>query len=284
MAIIITNKFYNDYGMEYAVNRLKKEFALRGVALSERKDIYVTYEKHNYSQISLNDFVIFWDKDISLAKSLESNGIKLFPSAYSLEICDDKEKTYAAVAGKGIELIDTMIYPLTYDVNDEVDERFLRLVESKFGYPIVIKHNVGSQGRQVYLAENYNELLHYAKQFNHIPHQYQRFTGEYGSDIRLYVVGDRVVAAVKRQNTTSFRSNIACGGKMELFEPRNEFIEAALKISSILKMDFGSVDFLCYDKPVFLEANSNAYFKGIEALGVGIADKIADYILEKAYV
>lgn len=284
MGIIITNKFYTDYGMEYAINRLKTEFAILGRNVSVSNDIYCGYNRSGYSTSTDADFVIFWDKDISLAKSIEASGKPIFPSVYSLEVCDDKEKTYSAVASYGIPLVDTLVYPLTYDVNNEIDRRFLLKVESEFGYPTVIKQNVGSQGRQVYIANDREELFEIADRLKHIPHQYQRFMGEYGSDIRLYVVGGRVVASVKRTNTTGFRSNVACGGTMQIFDADKEFQDLAVKIASALKMDFGSVDFVCSEKPVFLEANSNAYFKGIEQLGISVADKIAKYILEKANV
>jgi glutathione synthase/RimK-type ligase-like ATP-grasp enzyme len=68
---------------------------------------------------------------------------------------------------------------------------------------------------------------------------------------------------------------------MQLFDVGAEYKQTAEAISRQLKLDYGAVDFLIADKPVFLECNSNAYFTGIERLGADIAGPIAAYVLQQ---
>lgn len=274
----ITNKYYSDAGMDYVYNRLCEEFAVRGINLVRDNAFYASFppERRKY------DFAVFWDKDVKLARSLQSAGVRLFNSARTVEICDDKEKTFAALSGT-VELPVTVIAPLVYDVSCGDDEDFLNYVERKIGYPAVVKECVGSQGRQVFIARNRAELKGLNLRLRRVAHLYQRFvhSGEPCGDVRVYTIGGKVVGAVKRKNTTDFRSNVALGGVISRIEPTRVLILQAERIALALGMEYGCADFMEENgRYMFIEANSSPYMKNAESVGIPLASKYADYIAE----
>ena len=66
------------------------------------------------------DFVLFWDKDVNLAKRLENRGIPVYNSARAIELCDDKAKTYLALEGE-VPQPETYIAPFSYFKTDYTD-------------------------------------------------------------------------------------------------------------------------------------------------------------------
>lgn len=274
----VRNKYYTDSGMDYVFERLHDEFDKRNILLFLADNLFAGFP----FEAPDCGYAVFWDKDAALARALERAGIRLFNSAETTELCDDKEKTFAALAGK-IELPETVIAPLVYDVSSGEDENFLNVVEKQIAYPAVVKECVGSQGRQVYLAENRTELAALHTKLAHVPHIFQRFVSGKcaGSDIRVYVVGKKAVGAVERFNTTDFRSNVFLGGKVSKIPLSDELKKKAETIASILNLDYGSADFICEKgEYVFIEANSSAYMKNAEANGIPLAELFAEYVAE----
>lgn len=274
----IQNKYYTDDGMEYVFARLRDELSGRSVALCMRDDLYASYP------LASPDFsvAVFWDKDVALAKRLESVGVRLVNRASVVEICDDKEKTFAALSGK-IELPETLLAPLVYDVSDGTDERFLDFAEKRIGYPVVVKQNTGSQGKQVYLAKNRAQLQALHSKLMHASHLLQRFVHGRapGADTRVYIVGGNAVGAVERENTTDFRSNVALGGEMRRTELTPSLQAQAETAAHALGLEYGSVDFICENgRYVFIEANASAYMRGAESVGIPLAALYADYLAE----
>lgn len=280
--VFAVNKYYTDNGVEYAAARLQSEFAKRGHTLDVAPCPTLMYdEKCNRSLLGGFDFVIFWNKDCIAASELERTGVRVFNSAQAIENCDDKAKTISILAGHDVAVPKTVFAPHVYDVNNESDWVFIDQVENYLGYPIVIKENKGSQGRQVYLAQTRSELSAMHKALLHTPHIFQQYVSdERGVDIRVYVVGGKAVAWCKRRNTTGFKSNVHMGGRAEKFDAPDELLREAERIADLLKLDFGSVDFLTGPTHIFAEANSNAYFFAIEKLGFDVAGAYADYVIK----
>ncbi len=276
---LIFNKYYCDGGLDYVKNRLTEEFLKRG-AETETPRYYAGFGDENVLAEKYCA-ALFFDKDIFLAEFFERGGVRVLNSASTVRVCDDKIKTYSALEGVNIRIPKTVISPLMYAINNDTDNQFLYGVSKNLKFPIVVKENTGSQGKQVYLAKNAEELAQLYERLKHIPHHYQRFIGKAkGEDIRIYVVGKKAVASAKRKNTTDFRSNVSMGGKIKIIEAAPEFIEAAELIAARLNLEYGAIDFINDNGPVFIEANSNAYFKAIEAAGVNIAARLADYVLK----
>ena len=275
--IIITNRYYLDEGMKYLLGRLIQSAKDRGVTLTHSICPLVSEFKLDLGQA---DFIIFWDKDVVACKVLENAGYRTFNSSETIRICDNKTLTYLALAQFDC-LIPSVSSPVCFPVSNNEDDELISSVE-KLGYPLIIKESTGSLGMQVYLVNNREELLQKSRELKSVPHLYQKFVGdEKGTDIRFYIAGDKIAGACKRINTTSYTSNIASGGRVEKYEPTEQEKALALSIANALNMDFGSVDFLKDSgKLYFVEANSNAYFKAIESLGVDIAGQYIDSIIK----
>ena len=232
------------------------------------------------------DFILFLDKDIRLAKQLENMGYRLFNSREVIENCDDKILTFQCLAGKGINMPKTMFSPMFFPgVGPKtIDPAFTDQIEQTFGYPLVIKEAFGSFGAQVYLIHNRKELVAKQMELLYTPHLYQEFiSSSKGRDVRIYVVGDKVVASMYRYSETDFRANVTNGASMKPYEPNEAFCKLAIKASQLLGADFTGVDLLFgpNDEPILCEVNSNAHIKNIlDCTGINVAEHIFKHILE----
>lgn len=152
------------------------------------------------------------------------------------------------------------------------------------GAPVVIKLLEGTQGVGVILAESEKiaeaiiETLHSTRQNVLV----QRFVAESkGRDIRAFVVGDRVVAAMRRiAQPGEFRSNMHRGGRAEPVELDEQYRDAAVRAAQIMGLRVAGVDLLeAADGPRLIEVNSSPGLEGIEgAAKMDIAGAIIDYI------
>lgn len=221
------------------------------------------------------DFVLFWDKDVNLAKRLELSGIRVFNSSSAIELCDDKAKTYLALYGK-LKQPETIIAPLRFfdcDISGFVNKAVQRL-----GLPLVFKECFGSFGGQVFLCDSTEDIIAHISEK---PFILQKFIeSSAGRDKRLEVVGGRVISAVRRENKNDFRSNVTNGATMTAVTPSEEEITIAETACEILGLDFGGVDLL--DGGYVCEVNSNAHIINImNSTGVDVAPMIFNYISEK---
>jgi ribosomal protein S6--L-glutamate ligase len=172
--------------------------------------------------------------------------------------------------------------PRTTFVRDRSD--VLPAIERVGGAPVIIKLLEGTQGIGVILADTVKiaeaiiETLQSTKQNVLV----QRFVSESrGQDIRAIVVGDRVVAAMRRTATgDEFRSNVHRGGSTEPVDLPAEFREPAVRAAQIMGLKIAGVDMLeAADGPLILEVNSSPGLEGIEtATDLDVAGVIIDYI------
>lgn len=230
----------------------------------------------------LPDFILFWDKDILLARAFEAQGIRVFNRANAIAACDDKLLTHRLLAGHGIRMPRTIAAPMTYANVGYTDFGFLRNAEKAFGYSFVVKEAFGSFGAQVYLVHNREEAVGLLESLGGKSLLLQEYiAASCGRDVRIHVVGDRVVTAMLRTNDHDFRANITNGGEMTPYTPTAAQAETAVKACQILGLDFAGVDLLFGEDgaPVLCEVNSNAHFKNIfDCTGVNVAEEIAVYI------
>ncbi len=172
--------------------------------------------------------------------------------------------------------------PRTTFVRDKKD--VLPAIERVGGAPVVIKLIEGTQGIGVLLADTVKgaeaiiELLQSQKQNVLI----QKFVAESkGKDIRAFVVGDRVVAAMRRvAQGQEFRSNVHRGGIAEAVELSEEYAETAVRAAQILGLQIAGVDMLeGKDGPQIMEVNSSPGLEGIETCtGLDVAGAVIEYI------
>ena len=230
------------------------------------------------------DFAIFWDKDIYLAERLESQDIRLFNSAKAVELCDNKILMYQELVKHDIRIPKTFIAPKTFEGLGYTKRDFLAKVIKEVGYPLIIKEAYGSFGEQVYLSNDLETANQIIDCIGYKDFLMQEFIKESeGKDIRVNVVGDKAIVSMLRENKNDFRSNISNGGTGSLFEPKQEYIDLAIRAAKALGLDFAGVDVLFgKDGPIICEVNSNPQFAStLKATGINLADFIADYIVKQ---
>lgn len=172
--------------------------------------------------------------------------------------------------------------PMTAYVDDKRD--VAGALDRVGGAPVIIKLIEGTQGVGVILADKPEiakaivETLHSTKQQVLL----QKFVAESkGKDVRAFVIGDRVVAAIRRvAQGQEFRSNVHRGGKAEAIKLDPAYEEVAVRAAQIMGLKVCGVDMLeGKDGPQVMEVNSSPGLEGIEgATGLDLAGAIIDYI------
>ena len=172
--------------------------------------------------------------------------------------------------------------PATTFVRDRAD--VLPAIERVGGAPVVIKLLEGTQGIGVILAPDTKvaEAIIETMQSTRQNVLIQRFVKESkGRDIRALVVGDRVVAAMRRvAQGDEFRSNLHRGGRVEAVELDPEYEQTAVRSAQIMGLRVAGVDMLEGKRgPLVMEVNSSPGLEGIEtATKLDVAGAIIDYI------
>ena len=253
------------------------------------------------------EFIIFYDKDITLAAALEKMGYRLYNSADAIDVCDSKVKTATRISeynlncrGDEAKILMPKTYkvPFTYEnigIKDSYSFDFLEYVEKDLceagegalsdAYPMIIKESNSSFGMGVHLAGSREEAVKLICEYGNkecIIQEYLSYSS--GRDYRLQMVSDKCVCAMMRSNENDFRANITNGGKMSEYKPTDEDLSLARNVMKCLKLDFAGIDIM-HDKSgrtVFVGANSNAQFKNIyELTGINAAEKMIEYIVAK---
>lgn len=230
------------------------------------------------------DGVIFWDKDVLLAKRLKKRA-RVFNPPESIAVCDDKAETLAVLEDAGIAVPRTFAVPFTYPNIPYADFGFMDEAEKELSYPMVVKFSKSSLGMGVFLVRSREEAVKVisdgAKRGERV--LLEEFVAESsGTDIRIIVIGEKAVCAMKRINSDDFRSNVEQGGKGYAYVPSEDEIGIAEKAARALNLDYAGVDVLkTKNGAKVIEVNSNAFFGEIsKASGVNVAEKYAEYIKE----
>ena len=285
--LILTNAYYCDKEYLYQAERLQEEFGKRGVPVDifRNDDFRLRIEKGNIvSDYENYDFCVFWDKDKYVLGMLGKLNIRLFNSVSAIEKCDDKMTTYIELSGCGVPMPDTVPGLLCFDRKAVVEEKTVRKVEERFGYPLIAKQSFGSRGKEVYLVNDREELRARMEQMKCLPHLFQKYiASSYGRDLRIIVVGNEVAGGMLRQSEGDFRSNICAGGAGKPYPVDDTLKKLVLKIKDVLGLDYCGIDVLFgEDGPVVCEVNSNAFFCEFErTTDINVAGKYADYILDR---
>ena len=228
------------------------------------------------------DFILFWDKDVYLAKKLVNSGIRLFNNAQAIEECDNKILTYLRLDKANIPMPRTYIPPKTFVGVPYPNLTFLDKLP--LSYPYIIKEAFGSYGKQVYLINNRKEAEKLIKSLGYKDFLIQEYIEEAkGLDIRVNVVGNKVVNAIERINEHDFRSNLSNGGHGKEYKVSKEIEDLAIKACKALGLDFAGVDVIISNNgPLICEINSNPHFLStLEITGHNLALDIAKYIKEQ---
>lgn len=169
------------------------------------------------------------------------------------------------------------------------DASLLEAAAKEFTFPVIIKSIFGTHGTGVFIAESMRSLapiVDYLTKKEHGPVKLQEYIEEaQGKDLRIFVTGKRVLAAMERSaKQGEFRSNFHKGGSVCTVDLSDEEKKLAIKATQILGLDVAGVDILrTKNGPKIIEVNSNPGLEGIsKATGVNIAAKLVDFIEHRA--
>ena len=252
------------------------------LAAAERCGVALTVRTNAEAVDRGTDFVLFLSKDVRLARLLEQDGCRVFNSAASIALCDDKSLTYLRLRGEGLPMPETLLVPMTFFAADWSDNPFVETAAQTLGFPMVVKEACGSFGQQVWLVHDRAELVERLNACSPRTVLLQRFVASsHGRDIRVQVVGREAVAGMYRWSDTDFRANISNGGSMKPYTPTEAQKELALRACDALGLDFGGVDLLFGedDEPLLCEVNSNAHIRNLlDCTGIDVAEHILAHI------
>lgn len=198
----------------------------------------------------------------AVLRQFEMGGAYSVNESVAITRSRDKLRSLQILARAGVGL------PLTGFASSPDDTQ--DLIKLVGGAPLVVKLLEGTQGKGVVLAETYKAAESVIDAFRELDANFlvQEFIKEAGgSDIRCFVIGDKVVAAMQRQaKEGEFRSNLHRGGTAQLVKlsplERSTAIQAARKMG----LNVAGVDLLRSNHgPVVLEVNSSPGLEGIEA-------------------
>ncbi len=192
----------------------------------------------------------------------------------------DKLRSLQLLSRKGIGLPVTGFAHAPDDIED--------LIKMVGGAPLVIKLLEGTQGIGVVLAETQQAAESVIEAFmglhtNILVQEYIKEAG--GADIRCFVIGDKVVAAMKRQaKEGEFRSNLHRGGSASLTRITPEERSTAVRAAKTMGLNVAGVDILRSNHgPVVMEVNSSPGLEGIErATGKDVAAMVVQFIEKNA--
>ena len=212
----------------------------------------------------------------AVLRQFEVGGVYSINESIAITRSRDKLRAHQLLARKGIG------QPVTsYAHSAKATDR---LIESVGGAPLILKLTASTHGNGVLLAETKKAAEALINAFRGIGSDFlvQEFIKEAGgSDIRCFVVGDRVIAAMQRKAIKGeYRSNLHRGGTAEVIKLRPEERRLAVKAASVMGLDLAGVDILrSAHGPLVIEVNSSPGLEGIEtATGIDVAGKIIEYI------
>ena len=277
---------------EYESNKLVESFESKGIqatmAHPDDFDIIVDRDIHKGLKYKGNDMALpnlalvrlgagILPFQLAVVRHLEQAGVPCVNGSVAIETVKDKLRTSQILSRNSIPIPNTMMVRMPIDDN---------LVKDNIGFPCVVKVVTGSYGEGVYLCEkqrDYKKLMEFIDNLgNKKTMIVQEYLGErVGEDLRVLVIGGKVIGAMKRTAPEGdFRANITGGGTGESFTVTEEIDYLARETARALNLDIAGIDLL-FDSRGFrvCEANSNPGFLGFEKYcGVNVADIITEYI------
>jgi ribosomal protein S6--L-glutamate ligase len=216
----------------------------------------------------------------AVLRQFEMMGVYSLNESVAITRARDKLRSLQLLSRKGVGLPVTGFAHSPDDIKDVI-----RIVG---GAPLVIKLLEGTQGIGVVLAETQKAAESVIEAFmgltaNIMVQEFIKEAG--GSDIRCFVVGSKVVAAMRRvAKEGEFRSNLHRGGTAEIVKLTPEERSTAIRAANIVGLNVAGVDILRSNHgPVVMEVNSSPGLEGIEGVtGKDIAGMIIEFIEKNA--
>ncbi len=277
--------------LDNGVNRLLQAAEAKGITLevfkpeefelvvsrNDKKSIFI-----NNKETALPDFIIprigsqtsYFG--LAVIRQIERLGVYSCNSSQTIEIVKDKLQMHQLLAHHNLPTPKTMLLKFPIDSN---------LVKQQIGFPLVVKNITGTEGKGIYLIHSEEqfvdlmELLYVNNPASHVILQ-EFIQSSYGKDLRVFVLGGKVIGCIKRYSDSSFKANFSRGGKVTSYELTPEIEHLATMTANLVNLDIAGIDIL-FDQDGFkiCEANSSPGFKGLEkVIGHTVAEQILDYI------
>ena len=216
----------------------------------------------------------------AVVRQFEVMGVFATNESQAISRSRDKLRCLQILAREGVGLPVTGFAHATQDIDG--------LIETVGGAPLVIKLLEGTQGIGVVLAETYQAAKSVIEAFRGLDANIlvQEYIKEaQGADLRCFVVGGKVIAAMKRQGAEGeFRSNLHRGGQATTIKLTPEERSTAIRAAKAMGLRVAGVDLLRSNHgPVVMEVNSSPGLEGIEKVTeINVAGKIIEYIAKNA--
>lgn len=218
----------------------------------------------------------------AIVKQLQLMGFRMLNDYLAISRAKNKLRTMQILAHHHVPTPRTMVIRTLADIDEAI--------KYVGGLPVIIKTPFGSYGSGVVIAESkrsvYSALdLAMKSTASDIIMIQQYISESKGSDVRVFVVGGKVVGAMVRQaKRGEFRSNMELGGTGAPIDPDDATKEVALRAVEALKLHVAGVDVIqTKDGPAVLEVNANPGFKGLEqTTQLNIAREIVTYAVKYA--
>ncbi|KAA0965338.1 ATP-grasp domain-containing protein [Sporosarcina sp. ANT_H38] len=215
------------------------------------------------------DFILFRDRDTKRATKFEMEGSRLFNRAEVNRIANDKLQTFELATLLGVPAVPTRKIRSIGDINS---------------YPCVLKTVDGHGGDEVFLCTSAMDAELFFNKFHDRKLIVQPFIESGARDIRVFVIGNEVVGAVKRTGNGSFKSNYTLGGSVEKYILSSWQEKDVKTISRAIKSDYVGIDFILLPDGRWL-LNEIEDPVGARSLYIthefSVAEKLMGYIKEK---
>lgn len=215
-------------------------------------DIKLVYEKEtDFSQST--DFVINRTNNYKIAAGFEKRGVRVFNPAALTKLANNKQLCYEFMQKNGIEIL-----PVNYN-----------------GIPAVKKSVNGRGGKEVFMLRKKEPI--------EPGFVYQKPASDLGKDLRVWLIGGRILAAVLRESKTDFRANFCLGGRAVPYRLSEAEKALVYKIASLIKYDYIGIDFVFNSgKIVFNEIEDSVGARMVYSLtNMDIIKEYCDYIKEE---
>lgn len=175
------------------------------------------------------DFILFRDRDTGRAAKFEMEGLRLFNHAEVNRIANDKLQTFELATLLGVPAVPTIRIHSINEINS---------------YPCVLKTVDGHGGNEVFLCTSVTDAELFFTKFHDRKLIVQPFIESGARDVRVFMIGNEVVGAVKRTGNGSFKSNYTLGGSVEKYILSNWQEKDVKIISQAIKSDYVGIDFI----------------------------------------
>lgn len=214
----------------------------------------------------------------SVVRQFEMMGVPTAVESQALVRSRDKLRSLQVMARSDVGMPKTVFTNYSKEVK--------KIIDSVGGAPLIVKLLEGTQGYGVVLAPTKKAAESIIEAFHSMKARVivQEFIQEAkGADIRAFVIGNKVVGAMKRQGKEGeFRSNLHQGGTGELIKLSKRERQVALTAAKVMGLSIAGVDLLQSERgPLVLEVNSSPGLEGIEkTTNQDIASEIINYVIK----